>query len=112
MPSKSGREAMSLPGETAADDRDQRDDQRLDVTKALVLQKQDDENIERGDADAGKKRNAEKQIERDGRADDLGQIAGGDREFADDPEAERNRPAVVIAAGLGQIAPGGDPEFE
>ena len=51
-------------------------------------------------------------FKRDGRADHFGQIAGGDGEFADDPEAKRNRPAEMIAAGLGEVAAGGDAEFD
>ena len=66
MPSRVRARRNEFPEEAAADYRDQRDDQRLDVTKAFVLQKQDDENIERGDANTCNERNTKEQIERDG----------------------------------------------
>ena len=61
-PNKSGPRSDHLPGETSADDRDQRDDERLDVAKTFVLQKQDHQHIERGDADADEERDFEEQI--------------------------------------------------
>ena len=57
-------------------------------------------------------RNAEQQIERDGRADDLGEVAGGDGELAEHPQEPDVGRRVVIAAGLGEIAPGDDPELD
>ncbi len=75
-------------GEASADHHDQGDDQRLDVAEAFVLQKQNDENIERRDADAVDQRNAEEQIEGDRRADDFRQIASGDGQLADAPRGQ------------------------
>ena len=70
------------------------------------------QHIERGNANADQERNVEQQIQRDGRADDFGEIAGGNGDFADDPEENGDRPAEVIAAGLGQIAAGNDSKLE
>ena len=39
---------------------------------------------------------------------DFGEVAGGDRELAEDPQDERDRPRVAVAAGLREIASGGD----
>ena len=74
-----------FPRKASADHEDERDDQRLDVTETFVLEKQDDENIEPGNADAREKRKAEEQIQRDGRADDLRQIASRDGQFTNHP---------------------------
>ena len=51
------------------------------------------------------------EVQRDGRADHFREVAGGDREFAEDPQAERHRPGIVVAAGLGQVASGRDAEL-
>src|SRR5947207_3195793 len=101
-----------LPRETAADNKDERDDERLDVAKAFVLKKQNEQNIQRRDADTGEQRQAEEQIERNGRADHFREIAGGDRDLANHPEKKRDRLAEMVAASLGQVAAGGDTELE
>ena len=49
---------------------------------------------------------------RDGRADDFRQIAGRDRDLAEDPEEDDGRLGIMIAAGLGEVASGGDPELD
>src|SRR2546421_2905885 len=102
----------NLPGETTADNNNERDHQRLDVTKPLVLQEQNEQDVQRSDAHARQQRETEEQIQRYGGANDFGKVAGRDRDFANYPEKYRNRFAVVIAAGLGKIAAGSDPEFE
>ena len=48
-----------LRHEAEGDDRKQRDDERLDPAKALVLQIEDEEHVERGDDDAVFERDAE-----------------------------------------------------
>ena len=94
----------------AGDRDDQRDDQRLDVAEAPVLQEQDDQHVERGEADAPDERQAEEQVERDRRAEHLGEVAGGDGDLAEDPQDDGDRPRVVVAAGLREVAAGGDAE--
>ena len=56
-------------------------------------------------------RNVEEQIQRDRRADDFGQIAGGDRQLADHPEKPDDRRRIVVAARLREIAAGDDAEL-
>ena len=75
-----------LRGKTAANRDNQGDDERFDVTKSFVLEEEHDQHVERGDDTTPDERNPEEQIERDGRADHFGQIAGGDRDLAKDPE--------------------------
>ena len=86
------------------------DDQRLDVAEPRLLQVEHEQHVERRQADAPHQRQAEQQIQRDGRADHLGQIAGRDRDLAQQPQHDRRRARVVIAAGLRQIAAAGDAE--
>ncbi len=99
-----------LDRERPGDQRDQRDDQRLDVAEAAVLQEQHDQHVEGGQADAPDQRQAEQQVEGDRRADDLRQIARRDRDLAQQPQDQDDRTGVAVAAGLGEIAPAGDAE--
>ena len=94
----SGRASQSSTANDPAISDDQRDDQRLDVAEAAVLQEQHDQHVERGQADAPDQRQAEEQVERDGRADHFGQIAGGDRDLAEQPEDD-GRPAGSSCRG-------------
>ena len=102
----------NLQPEADADGHDERDDQCLGVAKAFVLKQQDHQHIERGDANSPDERNAKEQIQGDGRADHFGEIARRDGQFADDPKAKGDGLAVVVAAGLGEVASGRDPQFE
>ena len=49
-------------------------------------------------------------LQRDRRADHLGEVAGDDRRFAGEPQQEIDGPRIAVAAGLGEIAAGGDAE--
>ena len=89
---------------------DEADDERFDVAEAAVLQVEDDEDVERGEADAPDQREAEEQVEGDGGADDLGEVAGGDGDLAEQPEDDGDGARVVVAAGLGEVASAGDAE--
>ena len=53
---------------------------------------------------------AEQQVERDGGADHLGEVARGDRDLAQHPQHERGRPRVAVAARLRQVAAAADAE--
>ena len=55
--------------------------------------------------------NVKEQIERDRRADHLGEIARGDRRLADDPLEDHDRPRIMIAARLREIAARDDAEL-
>ena len=86
-PSASGRDSQSSTANDPAISDDQRDDERFDVAEAAVLQEQHDQHVERGQADAPDERQAEQQVQRDGRADDFGEVAGGDGDLAEQPQA-------------------------
>ena len=99
-------------GEASGDGRDERDDQRLDVTKALLLEVKNGQHIERGNAATPHQRNTEEKLQGDGRADDFGQIARGNGDFAKNPKKPNCRRRVMIAAGLREIASRGDAELD
>ena len=105
---KVGLRQPQLHRERSGDRQDQPDDQGLDVAKAAVLQVEDDEHVERGETDAPDKRQAEQQVERDGRADDLSEIAGGDGDLAEQPQQDGGPARVAVAARLGEVASAGD----
>ena len=100
-----------LEQEADTDHGDERDDERLEQPEALVLQVEHDEHVERGDRDAPGERDAEEQVERDRGADDFGQVARGDGDFAQHPEREPDRLGVVIATRLREVAAGDDAEL-
>ena len=54
--------------------------------------------------------NAEQQVQPDGRAEHLGQIAGGDGDFAQPEQDVVDRRRIIVVAGLGQVAAGDKPQ--
>ena len=104
------RRGSDLDRKADRDHDQQRDDEGFEEAKALVHQQQQQEGVERGDQRAADQGNAEQQFQRDRGADHLGQIAGDDRRLAGEPQQEIDRPRIGGAAGLRQIAIGGDAE--
>ena len=101
-----------LGGEAETDCRDQGDDECLETPESLLLQRQDQQHVQRREYHAPDQRNTEQQLQRDCGADDLRQVAGGDGDFAEHPERERHAARVVIAACLCQVASGDDAQLE
>src|SRR5258707_8760405 len=75
----------NLVSETSSNRRDERNYKGLDQAKAPPLQGQHDENVQSGDEHAGQKRQTKEKLQRHGRAQHLGEIAGGDGDFTDHP---------------------------
>ena len=97
-----------LHGEAADDERDQPEHQRLQPAHALVLQPQDQEGVERGEQHAVQQRDAEQQLQRDGGADQLGQVGGADGDLGPEPQRVSDCLGEPLAAQLRQVPPGGD----
>ena len=112
MQDRAGRRRCGedLHGETAEDDDEQGDDEGFEIAEALVHQQQHQEGVERGDQRAADQRDAEQKVERDGGADDLGEVAGDHGEFAGHPQGVGDGLGIIGAAGLGEVAAGGDAE--
>src|SRR5260370_34168260 len=72
--------------ETNADRTDERDHESFDQAEAPPLQRQDDENVECGDQNAGQKREAKEKLQCHGRAENLCNIAGPNGDFSDHPD--------------------------
>jgi hypothetical protein len=94
----------NLDGEADRDDPQQRDDKRLDPTKAEILHPQDQEHVERGDQNADLERNAKQQVEADGSANHFREVGRADRNFGEHPQRPRHRARKCVAAGLGEVA--------
>ncbi len=56
--------------------------------KPAALQREYDQHIQRGDDHAGEKWQAKEQLQGDRRAQYFGEVAGGDGDFAGDPQQE------------------------
>ncbi len=53
---------------------------------------------------------AKQQLQGDGGADHLGEVAGDDRKLAEKPQGEGHRRGIMVAAGLREIPTGRDAE--
>ncbi len=95
-----------LQAKADADGRRQRDDDGLNVAEAAVFQQQQQQHVKAGDDHADDQRDMKQQLQRDGRTDYLGQVAGGNRHLGQNPQHKRSAPSVALAAGLRQVAPG------
>ena len=70
----------------AGDHGDEGKNHRFDHADAVAGEPQHHYRIESGEDHAGKQRNVKEKLESDGGAQHLGQIAGGDRDFAQEPK--------------------------
>ena len=107
----SGLERKISIAEANADGRDQHDDEGLHAPHASLLQQKQERrcpaSVISTPASSGQ---AEQELQADRRAEYLGQVAGGDGDFAQDPERCRDGAAEHRPAGLGEVHPGDDPE--
>ena len=106
MPGKLGREKKSFHQEGNADGGNKRHDEGLDVSETLVLQEQHDQHIQSGDQAAPHERNAEEQLQPDGRTHHFRQVARGDGQFAQHPQEPHGWRGIMGAAGLRKITTG------
>ena len=107
-----GMREEDLDAEHREDGADEDDDQGFDPAESPALEEEDEQDVEAGDEDAVEEGDMEQELEGDGRADDFGEIAGGDGDLGKDPESEADALAVDLVTELGEIAFGGNAEFE
>ena len=98
--------------EACGDRSNQDNDQCLDVTESPLLEQEEQKNVERGDENAPNQGNVEKEIQRDGGADHLGQITSGNADFGGDPEGDGRFLPVVEPAALCEIEAGDDSQLQ
>ena len=101
-----------LGHKTGADGGDQRDDQGFHRAEPAVLQQQNNHHIEHRDDAAPDQGDPEEELEGDGGADHLGEVAGRNGQLAEHPQAHAHGFGMPFPAGLGQVAPGGHPQFD
>src|SRR3989442_1250265 len=68
---------------------------RFCITRNNIVSKPDNHTVEEG--------HLEEKVQPDRRAENLRKVAGGDSDFAQHPERERDRTRVTLAARLGKI---------
>ena len=94
--------------EAEEDDAEEAGDRELEAAVAARLQLEDREGHDRGHQAGRERRHAEEQVERDRRADELGQV-GRDRDrLGLQPQPEGDGLLEVLAAQLRQVLAGGD----
>ncbi len=97
-----------LDDEADGDDCDEQQRQCFEEAHAPPLGGQQYEGIAGRYHESPKVREAEEEVQGDDDADDLGQVAGGDGDFSQDPQRPGGPAGVALAAGLRQVAAGDD----
>ena len=100
-----------LGAEAHRDHHDQPQYERFQIANPQFLQRQHEQRIERGDQDRRQQWNVEQQVQRDGRAQHFGQIAGDNGDLAQEPECDIHPARIGLAARLGQISAGDDAQL-
>src|SRR6266568_1651628 len=90
--------------------RDEADD-GFDQAEAPALQRENNENVQGSDENTGKKRQAEEKLQCDGGSQDLGEVTGGDSNFADHPKEEGGPAGIVFAASLSEVTTRRNPKL-
>ena len=90
---------------------DQSADNHFGRTKPSPFEHQNAVGQHRRDAHAGEQRNVQDQRKTDGAAEEFGEVGRHRRHFADDPQGVDDRLRKMLAAHLGEIAPGDDAEL-
>jgi len=86
-------------------------DRQLEAAVAARLEGEDPEGDDRGDQAGREQRYAEQEVERDRRAHELGEVGGDRHHLGLEPQPEGHRSGHRVAAQLGQVAFGGDPDL-
>ena len=100
-----------LDDEGGDDDADQRGDPGLEPAQPQPLEGEDREGPGPGEHAGREERDPEDQVEAESGADDLGDVARHRDYLGLDPEPDRGPPRVALAAELGEVLPGRDPEL-
>src|SRR2546429_1767417 len=97
--------------EARGDGANQRNDESLYEAEPAAWQGKNEENVESGEEHARQEGQAEEQLQGDGRAQNFGEIAGGNGQFANHPKNQRGASRIVLAASLREVPSGGDAKF-
>ena len=99
-----------LEEEASSDRHHHRQDNRLHLPHPPLLEPQQQERVERRDQAPPEHRHAEEELQRDDRAQHLGQVTGGNRNLGQHPEHRVDGERILGAAGLRQVVLGHHPE--
>ena len=91
--------------------RDQGADDHLHRPESAPLDRQDAVGHDRRDDHADQQRHLEQQRQADRAAEELRQVGGHRRHLADSPHRQDHRRGELVAAHLGEVAPGDDPQL-
>ena len=94
-----------------ADQPDHPADDQLQRPEPAAIGQQQRIGDERRDRHADEQRHVQQQREPDGAAEELGEVRRHRRDLARHPHRQHHGPAELLAAQLGQVAPGGDAEL-
>lgn len=103
-----GAREQQLYREAGEDQCQQRHHEGLQRPLATSDQHQHQQRVAHAEQRAPGQRQAEQQLQGDGGADHLGQVAGDDRRLAGQPQQAAGARRVAFAAGLGQVQAAGD----
>ena len=101
---------QDIQQQAAADGQDQGAHHRFQFANAVMLQYQNQHHVECRHQHARNQRYTEQQVQGNRTAQQFGQIAGDDRDLAQQPQRHCHRPRVVGTAGLCQVQAPGDTE--
>ncbi len=82
---------------------DQRNHQRLHVAEAPALDHENQQHVQAGDQHAVEERNVKQQVQRNGRADHLGQVAGRNGDLRAHPQRKAHPAPIALVAKLRQV---------
>ncbi len=105
-----GVQESELGGEANADRHDQSENDRLDLAEALPLETKHYERVEDGEQDADAQLDAEQQLEGERSAQHLGQVAGDDGDFRQQPHAQAGERVEVLPRQSREVLAGRDAE--
>ena len=101
-------DAQRVVEEAQQDDAEHPDDDELEAAVPPALEPEHREGDDGGDDPRLEQRDAEQQVQRDRRADELGQVGRHGDQLGLDPQPPGDRPREVDATQLGQVVAGRD----
>ena len=99
-----------LGSETGGDDHDESDDDGFEIAESEALQRQDRKDVERCQEHTEFERDAEDEVEADGRSHDLGDVRGDNCNLCQEPQWYGGPSRISVAACLCKVAARGDGE--
>jgi len=97
------REDEDFQAVAGGDGGDEDEDDGFDHADVEMLEGEEKEDVEASNDDGPQHRDVEHEVEGDGAAEDFGEVAGADGDFAGDPVGPAHPGGEPVAAGLGEV---------